>query len=648
MMPKTMRLLPVFAALFGLAAGVFAQGTAPRRLRVACVGDTITFGYGISAGQSYPDSLARLLGDGYEVRNFGASGTTLSAGGDNPYARTAEFLASDDFAPDVVVIFLGTNDAARRNAEKAPRLADEYKALIAHYRTLPSRPIVLICRPSPLFEPASPADRANLADGVLPAVDRAAAESGVETIDVNGALAGQRDLFQGDGIHPTARGAQVIARRVMSAVTAASPARREMVARGPGQAPAGVGTGTTPRNPHHGETVTTVVTAGLPASSRPGRFRLGPFYLTPRLRLGNVGVDTNVLYTPTDRRADVIASGGPGLEIVLPLGERVRFSVDGGTNYLYFVRTSSQRRLVSEAKAELKAKGVRTEITARAAYIETYGRPTLEVDRRVAQTDDRADLEIRRHLLGRFRLVLDGAAGRTRLDEDVTFLGTDLRRSLSRETVGGGASLEYALTPRTRFKLRAHGDSNHFLFDAERDGDLGLAAFGIETDATTLVSGYAEVGEEIHRWVQDGSRLSVVYASVDATWHPSRGIGLGGGYRRDLGYTVFEPAGGPPILYQEAWRVHATFEPIKRLDLRLTGSRLETRSDRPIRLELGPDEIAEQVRVDRTYEGGADLGYRVLPRLRLGVSAVYAQRRSTFADLGVHGLLLGGTVLFTP
>src|SRR5687767_4007485 len=54
------------------------------------------------------------------------------------------------------------------------------------------------------------------------------------------------------------------------------------------------------------------------ASPRPGRYRLGPLYLTPRLDLGPIGVDNNVFYTATDRRVDGHATGGPGLEVVLP------------------------------------------------------------------------------------------------------------------------------------------------------------------------------------------------------------------------------------------------------------------------------------------------------------------------------------------
>ena len=47
--------------------------------RVACVGDSITFGAGVkNRGKNcYPAVLGNLLGEGYEVRNFGVNGATL-------------------------------------------------------------------------------------------------------------------------------------------------------------------------------------------------------------------------------------------------------------------------------------------------------------------------------------------------------------------------------------------------------------------------------------------------------------------------------------------------------------------------------------------------------------------------------------------
>ena len=56
-------------------------------IRVACVGDSITYGHGIKdrENDTYPGLLKYMLGDKYDVRNFGVSGTTTMMNTDMPY-----------------------------------------------------------------------------------------------------------------------------------------------------------------------------------------------------------------------------------------------------------------------------------------------------------------------------------------------------------------------------------------------------------------------------------------------------------------------------------------------------------------------------------------------------------------------------------
>ena len=86
-------------------------------VRIACVGDSITEGSGLGnpAVESYPARLQRLLGTHYLVRNFGVSGRTLLKKGDYPYWKESAYRLSRDFAPDIVLIKLGSNDAKSFN-----------------------------------------------------------------------------------------------------------------------------------------------------------------------------------------------------------------------------------------------------------------------------------------------------------------------------------------------------------------------------------------------------------------------------------------------------------------------------------------------------------------------------------------------------
>lgn len=89
-----------------------AHAAAP--IKIACVGDSLTDGSKSSGGKkgdtAYPAWLGRILGSSYDVRNFGAAGDTLLRGTGWSYWDSAEFRQSKEFAPDIVIIMLGTND----------------------------------------------------------------------------------------------------------------------------------------------------------------------------------------------------------------------------------------------------------------------------------------------------------------------------------------------------------------------------------------------------------------------------------------------------------------------------------------------------------------------------------------------------------
>ena len=109
MKQKTKRYLLVCGLLL-----ITLLGSAKNPIRVACVGNSVTFGYGLDNREThcYPYVLQQLLGKPYEVRNFGHSGTTLLSKGHRPYIQQPEYQEALAFKPDFVVIHLGLNDTA--------------------------------------------------------------------------------------------------------------------------------------------------------------------------------------------------------------------------------------------------------------------------------------------------------------------------------------------------------------------------------------------------------------------------------------------------------------------------------------------------------------------------------------------------------
>jgi len=189
-------------------------------IRVACVGDSITYGAGIENREQdhYPAQLGRMLGPQWECRNFGVSGATLLRRGDKPYWDEAAFAEALVYDPHVVIIKLGTNDSKPQNWEYADEFDRDYKDLIRRFAALPSRPRIYICLPVPVYEDRWGIREAVVRDEVLPRVRQVAVDMGVGLIDLYTALSGKPEMFP-DGVHPDAAGAGVMARAIYQAMT---------------------------------------------------------------------------------------------------------------------------------------------------------------------------------------------------------------------------------------------------------------------------------------------------------------------------------------------------------------------------------------------------------------------------------------------
>jgi len=186
-------------------------------VKLACVGDSITKGFGTK--RSWPDQIGEMLGDRWSVKNFGVNGATLMNSGDKPYQTLGAFTSAIGFAPDVVVIMLGTNDTKPHNWKNfASDYEKDYRDIIEKFAKLESKPRIFICKP-----PYIPKDGnwgINEADTKtqIPVIEKLAKALNVGIIDVHASLEGHDDLIP-DKVHPNTEGATLIAGAVFKGLT---------------------------------------------------------------------------------------------------------------------------------------------------------------------------------------------------------------------------------------------------------------------------------------------------------------------------------------------------------------------------------------------------------------------------------------------
>ena len=214
-----MKRLLFFSILLTLGVAMFAQ----KQIKVACVGNSITYGYMLPdpATQSYPAQLQKLLGSSYQVGNFGKSGATLLNKGHRPYMQQEEFKKALAFSGDIVVIHLGINDTDPRDW---PNYRDffvkDYLALIDSFRVVNPESRIIIARMTPIADrhPRFESGTRDWHGEIQLAIETVAKYAGVQLMDFHEPLYPFPYLLP-DAVHPNVEGAAIMAKTVYSAIT---------------------------------------------------------------------------------------------------------------------------------------------------------------------------------------------------------------------------------------------------------------------------------------------------------------------------------------------------------------------------------------------------------------------------------------------
>lgn len=199
-------------------------------IKVACAGDSITFGTGIKGGRhtcSYPALLAKKLGEEYRVSNYGKSGYCVSKASDKTYWKTTEYKDFLGMKADIVVIMFGTNDMrtdrwlgsdVTGGVALKDTYVEDYCALIESYREVNPDVKVYIMVP-PALNTAEGADRPRerMPEEVIPRIKEVAEKAGAEIVELYPLFEDKAELFA-DTLHPNNEGAEIIADKVYQAI----------------------------------------------------------------------------------------------------------------------------------------------------------------------------------------------------------------------------------------------------------------------------------------------------------------------------------------------------------------------------------------------------------------------------------------------
>jgi len=207
-----MRIKNILLAL-ALFLSMASWGQGDDLSKVACIGNSITFGAGINhrLANAYPAQLGQMLGADYETRNYGYSGRTLLAHADRPYMKEAMFFEAINWHPDIVIIMLGSNDSKPHNWKYKNEFKADYLKMIMAFDTLKSEPEIYLVAPVPVFAECCNISNEVVKNEIYPMVKELTEKENLQFIDLYYPLTEMGDMFP-DGVHPNTEGSAEMAK----------------------------------------------------------------------------------------------------------------------------------------------------------------------------------------------------------------------------------------------------------------------------------------------------------------------------------------------------------------------------------------------------------------------------------------------------
>lgn len=189
-------------------------------VKVACVGDSITDGFGLANASldAWPVLLGDMLGASHIVENFGQTGKTMQKGGRESYWDTDKFEKAKAFQPDIVIIKLGTNDAKEANWTDPEKFRADLNAMIDEFVALDSKPKIYLSTCAWVRRDAITITEDRVLNGVIPIILDTAKRRGLKVLDFHNLLKDKPELYC-DDIHPNEAGALAMAQFVYKNLT---------------------------------------------------------------------------------------------------------------------------------------------------------------------------------------------------------------------------------------------------------------------------------------------------------------------------------------------------------------------------------------------------------------------------------------------
>jgi hypothetical protein len=381
----------------------------------------------------------------------------------------------------------------------------------------------------------------------------------------------------------------------------------------------------------------TPASRGIGDVRREARGHVGPFYLTPKVLLKELGIDGNVFNEAGEQKSDFAVTLAPKLDVWVPMARRALLQTTLAPDLVWYAQYDTERSVNPLLTTRGEVYLSRVTLFGENGYLNTRQRPNYEVDARSRRVERNLTAGLDVALSPTTALELAGRQTTQRHDSDAEFDGTSLERALNRETRSLQLTARHRLTPLTTLAVRNDIRQDRFALQPARDSRSFQAMPGVEFAPQALLKGTAYVGyrrftpsvpEVLPEFSGLVGEIGLSYTLLGATT-------FGASYRREITYSYSELQ---PFFVDNAIGVTVRRAIGRRFDVLLSGDRHEY--DYQNARTAGPD-VAARLDVTRAY--AASLGYRVGRDGRIGFGVSYAERESTLQQRGYTNLRFGSS-----
>lgn len=301
------------------------------------------------------------------------------------------------------------------------------------------------------------------------------------------------------------------------------------------------------------------------------RFRFGVVAFDPRFALQNIGVDTNVFNSPTNKQRDFTVTMVPGTKVYMRTGKGL-LTLDGNLEFAHFAKFDTERSINSalNGQYELRFNRIRPYITA--STLNTRQRPGYEIDLRARRFQNAYSAGTDFRVASKSTARVEFRNSAIAYDGDAVFAGRPLNQELNSTLKAAELSWRQRLTALTMWVTRVSRETERFEFEQARNADSTRFSTGFELGRFALIRGSAFVGYRNMKAADGGliPTFSGVTADANVSYTAPSQTRLGMAVNRDVQYSYDILT---PYYIQTGWTATLTQRVIGRWDAQLTGGR---------------------------------------------------------------------------